>query len=396
MFRKASPALVVAFMAVASAVAPAVAQPSTNPSCTPQVVDLGTLGGENSEIDGDNGHDTFVGAAEDASGRSHAVLWPIGGSVVDLGEPNAWAADMNSAGVVVGNAQANSPHQFAFAWYDGQRSRLPEPGWASGDYVRRINDNDDAAGIVFGRHGHAHPAVWLHLSFLRVLPIPPGYSDAEVLGINDDGEMVGDASHSTPPYEQDAWWWRQDGSNGPLEPDHTGGFGEANTVNERGWAAGGTDYGGRIGLWPAVWRHGSLVRLGPTGPGFQYGFPYGGDNVGDYVGGAAYSIDDNYLHVMLAHLGEHVLYTMPPLSGDLGDRSNAHAVLPGVPGLGTVVGGESTTADGNDHATMWTCAWAQAVPQPSPAGNASRTTAHAAVTVRRLHHELTATSQGRV
>jgi probable HAF family extracellular repeat protein len=390
MFRRCGRVLVVGVAALALGVAPAAARSTTSGDCTPQVIDLGTLGGSQSEIDGDNGRDTFVGSAQDASGHDHAVLWPLGGSIVDLGQPNAWAADMNNAGVVVGDAWTRSTGQYAFAWYDGRAIRLHEPSWASGDYVRRINDHDDAAGIVFGPHGHAHPAVWEHLTFLKVLPVPAGYSDAEVLGINNSGEVVGDASHAKAPYEQDAWGWREDGSNGPLEPDHTGGFGEANTVNERGWAAGGTDYGGKLGLWPTVWRRGSLVRLGPTGPGFQYGFPYGGDNSGDYVGGAAYSIDDNYLHVMLAHIGEHVLYTMPPLSGNLDDRSNAHAVLATTPDMGTVVGGDSTTSDGGDHATLWTCAWQQAVPQPAPSSNRVGSPAQAARSVHRLRSQLLA------
>jgi hypothetical protein len=334
------------------------------PGCSPRVIDLGTLGGANSGIDGDNGRDTFVGEADSASGERRAVLFRPDGTIVDLGEPNAVASDMNSGGIVVGDANVLTPQQFSFAWYHGRAVRLRLSRWATTSHVRRVNGWGDAAGSVFDRQGHSHPAVWIRLSFVHVLPIPRGYTDAEVLGINDRGEMVGDASapsNNPDGFEQDAWWWREDGSNGALRPDYRGGGEQANVVNERGWAAGGLDYGGKIGLWPAVWRDGTLTRLGPTGPGIQFGFAYGGDEIGDYVGNAAYSPSDQYAHVFLTHIGSHVLYTLRPLSGNLRDPSNAHAVIPDVSGLGIVVGGDSTTANGNDHATLWTCAWKQVI-----------------------------------
>jgi hypothetical protein len=314
---------------------------------------LGTLGGPNSEVDGDNGRNLFVGGADTASGTHRAVIFRPNGTIVDLGQPDSWAADMNHAGI---------------AWYRGQSFRLPQPRWAAADYVRRINDRGDAAGIVFDQNGHAHPTVWIRLAFVHVLPIPHGYTDAEVLGINDLGELVGDASvasNGPDGVEQDAWQWWENGANHPLRPDYRGGIEQANVVNNRGWAGGGLDYGGKIGLWPAVWRNGTLTRLGPTGPGIQYGFAYGGDQTGDYVGNAIYSPTDQHLHVFLTHIGTHTLYTLPPLSGNLADRSNAHAVIPHLGRLGTVVGGDSTTPDGNDHATLWTCAWRQAIRPPT-------------------------------
>jgi len=62
---------------------------------------------------------------------------------------------------------------------------------------------------------------------------------------------------------------------------------------------------------------------------------------------------------------------MLPLSGDLSDRSNAHAVVPAHRGMpGVAVGGASATSNGDYHATVWTCAFQQAF-TPSVAGSAT-------------------------
>jgi hypothetical protein len=59
------------------------------------------------------------------------------------------------------------------------------------------------------------------------------------------------------------------------------------------------------------------------------------------------------------------MLTMLPLSGDLNDPSNAHAAVPAYMGQpGIAVGGDSTTATGEDHATVWTCAFRQTVAPP--------------------------------
>jgi uncharacterized membrane protein len=329
------------------------------------VVDPGVDG----NINGDNGRDAFVGWGMNRSGEQRALVFHADGTRVDLGVNDAVATGMNRAGIVVGIGQIGTPHQYAFAWYHGRVLRLPEPGWATTDAVQRINDRGDAAGAIVDRHGHTHPAVWIRLAFVRVLPIPHGFTDAVAHNINNRGELVGFAAS---PSEQVAWWWREDGTNGPLRPSYRGGFSEAWVVNSRGWAAGGLDYGGKIGLWPAVWRDGSIVRLGPTGPGVQFGLTFSGDEHGDYVGVAAYSPSDNHLHSFMTRIGAHVLYTLRPLSGNLADVSQAVAVIPHVGSLGTVVGGFSARADGSLAPTLWTCAWQQVIRPPAAPASTPR------------------------
>jgi hypothetical protein len=346
--------------------APAVAAAASG--CTPRVLDMGA----NGNIIGDNSRDTFVGSLDIGSVHRRAMLFRADGTTLNLGLPDAYAVDMNSSGIVVGNAEADGPDQYAFAWYHGRAVRLPRPSWATGDVVRRINDRGDAAGFVIDRKGHTHPAVWIRLTFVRVLPIPPGFADAEAHAINGRGEIVGIASapsNGPDGVEQDAWRWHENGSNAPLRPDYRGGFEQAWALNNRGWAGGGLDYGGKPGLFPAVWRNGSLIRLGPTGSQPQFGLVYNGDEHGDYVGSAAYSPTDKQEHNFVTRIGTHVLYTMRPLSGNLQDFSGAFTVIDNDGAYGTVVGGYSASADGTPHATLWTCAWQQVTRPPAAASS---------------------------
>jgi uncharacterized membrane protein len=354
---------------------PAYAQspPGSRAPCVPRIIDLGTLGGANSEIDGANRLGTWVGSAEDSNGVSIPVLWH-GGTIQTLGESDGFAADITNAGVVVGTADVDSASSHAFWWYRGTPHLLPVPSWATSSYVRRINQHDDAVGALYTTDGASVPVEWRHLQAVRVLPLPRGASSGEALGINDAGDIVGDVSTDTAEL---AWEWGQDGSSHALLPRYAqGGFSQANLINDRGWAAGGLDFGGQFGLWAAVWRRGPAEKLGQFGPDPNFSFALGQDQLGDYVGGATYTIDDPFLHVFITRTGSGTIQTMLPLSGDLADRSNAHAAVPTYQGPGVAVGGASATSNGDYHATVWTCAFQQAfTPDVAAATTRARTSA---------------------
>ena len=353
--------------AISGSPASAQSPPESRAACVPRIIDLGTLGGANSEIDGANRLGTWVGSAENAHGVSIPVLWQ-GGVIRTLGESDGFAADVTNAGVVVGNADSDSPTPHAFWWYRGTPHLLPVPSWSTGSFVRRINQHDDAVGSLSTADGGGVPAEWRHLHTVQVLPLPAGASSGEALGINDAGDIVGDVSTATAEL---AWEWGHDGSSHALQPRYARGFSQANLINDRGWAAGGLDFGGQFGLWSAVWQRGPARKLGQLGPDPNFSFALGEDQLGDYVGGATYTIDDPFLHVFITRAGSGSIRTMLPLSGDLSDRSNAHAVVPAHRGMpGVAVGGASATSNGDYHATVWTCAFQQAF-TPSVAGSAT-------------------------
>src|SRR5215471_17051696 len=141
-------------MVIATAVPSAEAArqgPGGNAPCAPRIIDLGTLGGSESEIDGSNSKSTWVGSAQDASGMDIPVMWH-NGLMQPVGISEGWAADVNNRGVVVGNEDP-----YAFWWSGGTQHLLPLPPGATGSYVRRINDHNDAAGSISYPDGSGAP-----------------------------------------------------------------------------------------------------------------------------------------------------------------------------------------------------------------------------------------------
>jgi uncharacterized membrane protein len=355
--------VVAASLVVATASAPSAYadRSSGRAPCAPRIIDLGTLGGANSEIDGGNRTGTWVGSADDPNGVPTPVLWR-GDSMQTLGESDGFAGDVTNAGVVVGVANADTPSSSAFWWYRGTAHSLPTPSWATASSARRINQHNDAVGTLTRKDGSSVPVEWRALRTVRVLPLPADALSGEALGINDSGHIVGDVSTDVAEI---AWEWGPGGSSHPLQPEYTQGFSQANIINDRGWVAGGLDFGGQFGLWASVWRYGSVSKLGQFGSDLNFGFAFGGDQIGDYVGAATYTTDDQFLHVFITRAGSGTLRTLMPLSGDLLERSNAHAVVPSYGGQGVAVGGDSDIGNGDIHATVWTCAYQQALAPPA-------------------------------
>jgi uncharacterized membrane protein len=279
-----------------------------------------------------------------------------------LGETDGFAGDVTNAGVVVGVANADTASSSAFWWYRGAAHLLPTPSWAISSSARRINQHNDAVGTLTRKDGSSVPVEWRDLRTVRVLPLPVGALSGEAAGINDSGDIVGDVSTDSAEI---AWEWGHGGSSHALQPEYRQGFSQANVINDRGWVGGGLDFGGRFGLWASVWRNGSVSKLGQFGSDLNFSFAFGGDQIGDYVGAATYTIDDQFLHVFLTRAGSGTLRTLMPLSGNLLDRSNAHAVVPSYGGQGVAVGGDSDIGNGDIHATVWTCAFQQALRPPS-------------------------------
>jgi probable HAF family extracellular repeat protein len=78
-----------------------------------QVIDLGTLGGLNSEASGINKSGLVVGNSQLASGFVHAFLYNnVMTDLGTLGGPNSYAIAINDSGQIVGNSDLAS----SFTW----------------------------------------------------------------------------------------------------------------------------------------------------------------------------------------------------------------------------------------------------------------------------------------
>jgi probable HAF family extracellular repeat protein len=106
------------------------------------MVDLGTLGGAHSSAWGINAAGQVVGAAQTATGESHAVIW-YRGTTTDLGPGLARA--INNAGVAVGQLDLA-----AVFWRNGVMTRLavPEEKEEEQDYYYATAISE--SGVVVG------------------------------------------------------------------------------------------------------------------------------------------------------------------------------------------------------------------------------------------------------
>ena len=335
--------------------------------CEPRVIDMGTLGGSSSEILEVNSRRQWVGTSRKPNEVHKAVIWGRHG-IRDLGTiGEAEGDDINNRGVVVGNHKLTQDSGAAFIWRHGVLRDLPELPGGQGTFVRRLNERGDAAGAAVDRHGVEHAVVWRRGRHLVKLPIPGGFLGAYAMGINDRGDVVGGVYNEN---QLIAWGWDRRGGNHVLARIDLDGFSQPNVLDNRGRAAGISDFGGNPGGQAALWHNGHERSLGVFGDS-DYSFALGTNGQGDFVGVGSYYPGEESAHVFLTSASwEGPLRTLMPLSGDPADDSGAHAATGGR----VSVGGHSETASGEKHATVWTCAYRQAfVPDVQPPATAGQT-----------------------
>src|SRR3954468_6976575 len=159
MSARAPLAAAIALAALAAAGAPAQA----DQRCRPRIIDLGTLpGSERSFAFGVNGTEVAVGLDDDGADfqATRAVRW-VGGRIQDLGLPGPGLAfDVNNAGAIVGDYEANGQSQ-AYVWRDGRLSNLPGLRRGHGAIARHISNTGLVVGTAWDAEDRGHAVVWL-------------------------------------------------------------------------------------------------------------------------------------------------------------------------------------------------------------------------------------------
>jgi probable HAF family extracellular repeat protein len=160
------------------------------------LVDLGTLGGTWSSVNGLNALGQAAGTSSTGSGAFRAFFSSGSGMVGlgTLGGTSSYGMAINNAGEIAGSAQNSQGFMKGFLWNGGKLADLGTLG-GSQSYAYGVN----GAGTVVGSswltgnlfmHGFADVGgVMIDLN--QFLPLNSGWTIDEAYGINDSGDIVG-------------------------------------------------------------------------------------------------------------------------------------------------------------------------------------------------------------
>ncbi len=152
-----------------------------------QVIDLGTLGGLNSDATGINKSGLIVGNSQIASGSVHAFLYSnnVMTDLGTLGGPNSYAIAINDSGQIVGDSDLADGTSHAFLYEAGVMTDLGAVSAVSINASGQILVSDSSFASVYS-NGAMQP-----------LPQPQCLGSAFQYGaayaMNDSAEVVGEA-----------------------------------------------------------------------------------------------------------------------------------------------------------------------------------------------------------
>ena len=151
--------------------------------------DLSSYGGGGySSASGINNNHQIVGASDDASGNSHAVMWS-NGTITDLGTlggTQSAAYAINNNGQVTGWAHTASEATHVFLWSNGTMTDLGTFGL---DPVGEAINNH---GVIVGQSSTG-AWIWSNGTFQNLnnlIPTGSGFTLTDATAINDNGQIV--------------------------------------------------------------------------------------------------------------------------------------------------------------------------------------------------------------
>jgi probable HAF family extracellular repeat protein len=174
--------------------------------------DIGTLGGDTAEAHAVNNAGQIAGLSEISRGANHACLWDAGG-IIDLGTlggENSVAEGINNLGQVVGASEtdvADPGHEHAFLWLlsaaDGRVGDMHDLGVLPGTENSKawnIDDQGNVVGDATSADGSLTRAfIWNAVHGMRdlndLLVNPSGWELQSARSVNSSGAIVGHGLH---------------------------------------------------------------------------------------------------------------------------------------------------------------------------------------------------------
>jgi probable HAF family extracellular repeat protein len=243
-----------------------------------RLIDLGTLGGNESWANSINDEGQVAGWASDTIADSYAhsftgsatqvraVIWQ-GGTVRDLGTlggPDSIGVFINNLGQVAGNSFTNDtpspitgiPTQDPFLWENGHMIDL---GTLGGDYggVNWMNDSGEVVGwSEIAGDAAAHPFLWngWRMIDLGTLGGAGGFAN----WVNDNGDVAGAAELSDGAWNGALW---THGKAIDLPPVDGAPYADADSLNDRDEVVGSADDSKFNSLDAVLWTGGSAYGL---------------------------------------------------------------------------------------------------------------------------------------
>lgn len=252
-----------------------------------QMQSLGTLGGNSSQAEDINDSGLVVGTAKNSAGKDRAFLYN-GSTMQDLGTfggSSAGAAGINNSNQIAGYATVDTENYHAFIY---QNNQLQDLGLINGfySYGRAINNTGKVVGLAYqdGEFGGGRAFIYQNGTMSPIAPVDGRENGAEA--INDSDQVVGSSSYTPNAINRHAFLY----TNGQIRDLGTLGGAQsfAYDINNAGQVVGSIEFNLFSRDYRAFLYDGTTMRnlntLIPQDSGWVLSEAFGINNNGQIVG----------------------------------------------------------------------------------------------------------------